>query len=354
MKKIFIVFLLLSLNAFAIEIKSKYAVLMDYNTGDVLYNKNASAKVSPSSMTKIMTSYIIFESLDSGVISLNDKLKVSILAWKQEGSRMFLNPNSSVSIDDLLKGLIVQSGNDAAMTLAEGVEYNLETFVLKMNNTAKILNLKNTNFTNPIGFHDENHYMSVFDTALLSKNLIKKFESYYKKYFAINSYIYNKIWQPNRNKLLKIYEGCDGIKTGHTNEGGFSMSVSAVKNDRRLIAVINGADSEKMRENDSKELLDYGFSLSKVRIFNKGDIIETKQILYGEPKEINIVTETDIFAWLTKDEKIKQDVIIYRDMVAPLEKNEIVGEIIINSKSYNLVVADNVEKIGWFRRMFSK
>ena len=174
--------------SYSLELNSKQAILIDYETGEILYKLNEKEKVYPSSLTKIMTAYLIFEDLENGTLQLPYKFQVSKEAWQQEGSRMFLNIGSRVSIDDMLKGLIVQSGNDAAYALAEASAPNVNRFVERMNKKAKELNLENTNYTNPIGFSEEGHYMSVEDTALLSRKLIEKYPQYYHKYFPMKEY----------------------------------------------------------------------------------------------------------------------------------------------------------------------
>ena len=295
MKKIFLTILCLYFTTIkftlAFDVKVRQAILMDYDTGEILFQKNANDRVYPSSMTKIMTTYIIFEKLKNGRLFLTDKILISNNAWKQEGSRMFLDIGSNVSIEELLKGAIVQSGNDASYALAEGTAGTVYEFVNLMNQKAKEMGLENTNFTNPIGFTENNHYMSVKDTAILSKRLIQDFPEYYAQYFAIPEYKYNKITQQNRNELLKTYEGADGIKTGHTEAAGYSLAASAYRNNRRLIAVINGANTKKDRIEESKNLLNYGFSiLTKYTFYKAGEVIKEIPIFYGKEKKVNIIS----------------------------------------------------------------
>jgi D-alanyl-D-alanine carboxypeptidase (penicillin-binding protein 5/6) len=285
MKKILFFFLFLG-RVSAVSIISDYAVLIDHETGDVLFDKNSNERTNPSSMTKIMTSYLIFEKLENNEIALEDKIKVSKLAWIQEGSRMFLELGSSVDVDNLLKGMIVQSGNDAVVTLVEGMP--TFDFVLEMNNKARQMNLSNTRFTNPIGFTDDDHYMSVFDIASLSKKLIEDFPQYYEKYFSIRDFKWNKIKQQNRNGLLFRYVGTDGLKTGHTNLGGYGLAVSSVVDGRRLIAVVNGANSVNEREFDAIKLLDYGYKYKKkFTLFEKDSAIRNVSFFYGKKMDVD-------------------------------------------------------------------
>ncbi|MDR2526668.1 MAG: D-alanyl-D-alanine carboxypeptidase [Rickettsiales bacterium] len=340
--------------AFAVEINSEYGVLIDFDTGDVLYDKKMNERTNPSSMTKIMTAYLVFQKLNDGEINLNDSFNVTYDAWKQEGSRMFLMPNSAVTVDNLLKGLIVQSGNDASITLANGIAENVANFVALMNEQAKKLDLKNTNFNNPAGFSEFNHYMSVYDIAVLSRYLIRDYPLYYNTYFSILSFKWNKITQHNRNKLLKIYDGADGLKTGHTNAGGYGIATSSIRNGKRLISVVNGAKDEIIREKDSEKLLNYGFSLRKHTLFTEGSVVETLPVLYGDTDEVNIVAEKDIYAWVDNDSDILPQIIIYRDMVAPLKKDEKAGEIIINNRNYNLLIGEDVNEVNMFIKIWRK
>ena len=281
--------------AYSLDLNSKQAILIDYDTGEILYKLNEKDRVFPSSMTKIMTAFIIFDDIEKGDLQLPYKFQVSKEAWQQEGSRMFLNIGSRVSIDNMLKGLIVQSGNDAAYALAEADAPNIKRFVEKMNKKAKELKLENTHFTNPIGFSEEDHYMSVEDTAILSQNLIKKHQQYYQRYFGMTEYTYNNITQQNRNTLIKTYPNVDGIKTGHTEAGGYALATSAIRHKKRLIAVVNGADSEKDREKDSEKLLNYGFiTLKKHRVFYRGEVVDSIPVLYGKDVSVKVKVKNGI------------------------------------------------------------
>ena len=292
MKKIFfLLFFVFSRAVYSFELNSKNAVLMDAETGEVLFDKNADERSMPSSMTKIMTSYLVFEALENGKISLTDSFFVSPRAWKQEGSRTFLMVNTKVPVEDLVKGLVIQSGNDAAITLAEGMAGSVEAFVDLMNIKASELKLKNTNFTNPIGFNEGDHYMSVKDIAILSENLIKNFPQYYT-YFSTPSFTYNNITQPNRNLLLKIYQGADGIKTGHTEDAGYGLASSAIRDNRRLIAVVNGASSDLERAEECKVLLDYGFlTLTRQELYPSYKPISTLKVKYGKPNTVDVIAK---------------------------------------------------------------
>lgn len=358
-KIIITIFLLIFSKSYAFETMAKQAIILDYDTNEILYRKNSNEKCFPSSMTKIMTAYIIFEKLDNGELKVNDKFTISNNAWKQEGSRMFLNINSKVSVDELLKGLLVDSGNDSAIALAEGSYNSVEKFVEKMNLNAKKIKLKDTNYTNPVGFSEKNHYMSVRDIAKLSQTLIKNFPNYYNKYFSIREYKYNNILQQNRNQLLGKFEGLDGIKTGHTEAGGYGIALSAKQNDRRLIAVINGLKTENERLNEGKRILDYGFNeLHKFLLFEKNSIIKEIPILYGKKKIAKLTTDKNIYATAKNKDDIKIEFIINDNIKAPLQKNQKVGKIVVKSLDntiiYDLLSMEEVKEVNIFKKIFLK
>lgn len=348
-----IIFLFFPINvSFSYETKAKYAILLDYNNFEILYKTdNIHDVTTPSSMTKIMTSYIIFDLLKEGKLELTNKIKVSIKAWRQEGSRTFLEPEKYVTVDNLLKGMLIQSGNDAAVVLAEGASGTIEDFAFQMNKKVKELGLKNTNFVNPNGLFHKNHYMSAYDTLLLSYYLIKNHYNYYQQYFALKSFEYNKVKQRNRNSLLMEYDGADGIKTGHTNEGGYSLASSVIKHGQRFIVVVNGLKTEKARTEESRKLFDYAFSLySYIDLYKKNEIVESLNVKNGTENFVNMYTKEDII-YSTKKDKINDLKIelVYKDkLVAPIEKDAVIGYIRITEgekiKIFKLYAKNSVEK----------
>lgn len=357
LKVVCILFLLIT-NVFAFETTAKQAILMDFDSNEVLYTKNADERAFPSSMTKIMTAYLIFEKLNEGKLGLQDKFQVSSEAWRQEGSRMFLNVGSQVSVDNLLMGLLVVSGNDAAVALADGASGTVEEFVGQMNKKAKELGLRNTNFTNPIGLSEANHYMSMRDIAILSQNLIKNLPNYYNQYFSVMEFTHNNIKQPNRNLLLGKFDGVDGIKTGHTNAAGYGIALSAKQGDRRLIAVINGLNSEAERAEEGKKILSYGFNdLSKYKLYRKNEIIKTIPVLYGKNKNANIIVNQDIFATSDNIDNISVDIAI-KKLEAPLSANQRVGTLTIKSLEnvarYDLLNKNKIEQVNIFMKFLLK
>lgn len=355
----FTLFLSFTNSLYSLDLDSKQAILIDCESGEILFKLNEKERSFPSSLTKIMTAYIIFDDIEKGELQLPYKFQVSKEAWQQEGSRMFLEVGSRVSIDDLLKGLIIQSGNDAAYALAEASAPNIKRFVEKMNKKAKELKLKNTNFVNPIGFSEEGHYMSVEDIALLSKKLIENHQQYYQRYFGVRKYEYNNILQQNRNRLLKTYPNVDGIKTGHTEAGGYSMATSAIRNNKRLIAVVNGAKSQKSREEDSKKLLNYGFfNLRKYKVFYKGEIVDSIPILYGKDVSVKANVKNSIYATSENLQDIKCIVNINNNLQAPIVKGQKVGTVVVKTnydqKTYDIFANDSVKGINIFEKAILK
>lgn len=361
-KKILIFFVIFSCfnELSATDIKAKYGILIDYDTDEVLFSRNIKDLTAPSSTTKIMTAYVIFDMLEEGRFTLNDKFKVSVRAWRQEGTRMFLEPEWKISVDELLSGLIIVSGNDAAIALAEGSVGTIDDFVNLMNIKAKELGMNNTNFVNPSGLYDKNHFMSVEDLAILSKALIKNHYKYYKRYFNKTSFTFNNIRQRNRNWLLTEYQGTDGLKTGFTDYGKYSISASVFRNGKRLIAVINGADSERERINDARKLFDYGFSLyNYIDLFNSGDIVGEVRVLFGKDKTVPVYTKQNI-DYATRIENInnvKVEFVAKKFVQAPIKKDDIIAKIIIKDADrkaeYNLYASNDVDLIGRFHRFKS-
>ncbi len=347
-----------SLFAQTIDIASNYAVLMDFDTGEVLFEKNKDEISAPSSMTKIMTAYVIFELIESGSININDKFKVSVRAWRQDGTRMFLEPEWRVSVDDLLKGLLAISGNDAAVTLAEGSLGSIENFVNRMNETAKKLGMKNTHFNNPNGLYEKTHYMSVYDLAILSRALIQNYREYYNKYFSIKSFSYNNVNQKNKNSLLTEYAGADGIKTGYTEQGKYSITASAEKCNKRLIAVVNGSKNERERINEAKSLLNYGFSNYKcLNLFKEDDVVCETEALFSNKKRIIMYVKQDVNYPInnTNIDDISVKVVHDKYITAPVKKDDVVGKLRIIDKDiiteYNLYSKNEIKDIAKFDKI---
>ena len=303
---LFTLFLLIfnSTKAEDIDITAEYGILYDYTNNEILFEKNSRTVSAPSSLTKIMVAYIVFDKLENKEIFLDDKFKVSVRAWRQEGSRMFLEPEMKVLVDELIKGLLVVSGNDSAVALAEGISGSEENFVLLMNNTAKKLGMKNTNFVNATGLYDKKHYSTVEDLTILIGNLLNKHKKYYDRYFAIDRYTFNGISQKNRNVLLGVVEGVDGVKTGNTKEGGFALATSVERKGLRFITIVNGAMSDNDRANDSQKLINYAFSQYKyIDLYKKNEpILYIKDVIKNIKSNMYIYAEEDVvYAIKTKN-----------------------------------------------------
>jgi D-alanyl-D-alanine carboxypeptidase (penicillin-binding protein 5/6) len=268
---------------YAIEIDSKYGLLYDYTTNEIIFSKDIDAKNSPSSLTKLMTAYIVFDKIKKNELSFDNKFIVSIRAWRQEGSRMFLEPEWKVNVDELLKGLIVASGNDAAVALAEGISGTVERFVDLMNNTAKKIGMRDTSFANPTGLYNKDNYSTLKDLLVLTIAIMDNFPEFYEKYFSLKEYRFNNVLQRNRNVMLINYQGTDGLKTGNTENGGYGLIASSKRNRQRFITIVNGAKSESERLTDSINLMNYGFERYQYVELAKKDepIIPVSDIIKG-------------------------------------------------------------------------
>src|SRR5690606_24953816 len=246
------------LSARALETPAREAILIDVDTRTVLFEKNSQARMPTSSMSKVLTAYLVFEAIKDGRIKLDDTLPVSEKAWRMQGSKMFVPIGEQVKVEDLLRGVIVQSGNDATVVLAEGISGTEEAFADLMNITAKKIGMNNSHFMNASGWPDPNHYSTAYDLALLAYHMITEHSDYYH-YYSEKEFTFNKIKQGNRNPLLYRNIGADGIKTGHTEEAGYGLMASAVQGGRRLILVVNGLESMQQRADESARLLSWGF-----------------------------------------------------------------------------------------------
>lgn len=358
MKKLSKVIVFLSLlttfNAHAFNTKAEHAILMDYKTGNILFDKKASEQMTPSSMTKLMTVYLLFERLQKGIFKLDDKFTVSEKAWRMGGSKMFLRHTERVSIEELINGIIVQSGNDACITVAEAIASTEEEFVNLMNEKAKELGMEKTNFINSTGWPDENHYMSAKDIAILSQRIINDFPEFYAKYFHKTEYTHADIKQRNRNMLLGRTEGVDGLKTGHTDDAGYGISASAIRDGKRLIAVVNGLSSDLERADEAEKLLNYGYRYFDEKVlFQKGQTVDAAKVWQGQSDMVNLTTNEEIKLLVPKlkIDDIEVNISYNSPLIAPVHKGQEVGilEIVIpdmGSHSYKLVVADSVEKAG--------
>ena len=309
-----------------------YAHIIDFDSNRVLLSKNADSPMKPASMAKIMTMYIVFSLISEGSLSLEDEFLVSEKAWKMGGSRSFLDVGTRVSIEELINGIAVQSGNDAAVVIAEGISGSEEAFSDEMNSFAKKLGLNDTNFTNSTGWPDDNLITTARDLATLTAALIRDFpsETYPLLYpvFAKTNYTYNNIKQGNRNPLINKSPGADGLKTGHTKESGYGLVGSANRNGQRVIMVLNGMKSKKQRALESNRLMDFMFrEFRKYTFYKEGEIVSTANVWLGKEAKIPLVLETELSRVLSKSERSNTKITVnYDDPIqAPLSFGDEVG-----------------------------
>ncbi len=338
---------------------AKQVILMDANTGKVLFEKDAHSSMYPSSMTKIMTVYMVFDQLKKGRLKLDDTFTVSKYAWRKGGSRMFLNVDSKAKVDELIYGMVVQSGNDASIVIAEGLSGDEGTFAKEMNVRAKELGARHTTFRNATGWPDPEHITTAFDLAIISDQLIKNFPDYYQAYFAETEYTYNKIRQMNRNPLLYRNIGADGLKTGQTAAGGFGLVASAVQKGMRLILVINGLASKNERAQEAESLMLWGFrNFLTPQIYAAGEEVVRVNLWLGNEPDVGLVAADDISVTvsLVQAKDLKVEVHYSEPLAAPVKSGDIVGKIVVTCpdgeiKEVGLKVGHSVGKAGFFDRI---
>ncbi|MFA5040706.1 MAG: D-alanyl-D-alanine carboxypeptidase family protein [Bdellovibrionales bacterium] len=345
-----------------LDIAAKQAYIVDAATGTVLFAKDADTKMPTSSMSKMLTMYLVFDALKTGKLKLDDTLPVSERAWKQEGSRMFCNVRDSVKIEDLIRGVAVQSGNDAAVVLAEGLGSGSEaTFADMMNAKAKDLGLTNSHFMNATGLPDPQHYSTARDLGTLALALQRDFPDYYH-YFSETTFTYNKISQGNRNPLLYRNMNVDGIKTGHTVEGGFGLAASAVRDGRRLVLVLNGMKNMQSRADESAKALDYGYrEFGLYTVAKEGDVLANPAVWLGKEKSVQIVAARNIAITLPRTARsgLKATVSFNQPIPAPIVKGDAIGTLTVTApgmeaKTISLVAAADVERLGFFQQIAEK
>ena len=333
-------------------------VLMDYQSGNLLANSKGDERMEPASITKLMTGYVIYRALQSGKIHLNDQVTISEKAWRTGGSKMFVKLGSQVSVEDLLLGMVVQSGNDATVALAEHVAGSEETFVKLMNQEAERLGMTNSHFTNAAGLPDPNHYMSAHDIATLARAVIRDFPEHYPRY-SVRSFKYNNIEQQNRNRLLLTDPSVDGVKTGHTESAGYCLVSSAKRNDTRLIGVVLGAQKEKERFQASQALLNYGFSFFESRkLYDANTPIITARIWKGQENELPLGVTQPLYVTVPKGQapQVSTTTTVQPTIIAPAQKDQPFGEITVRLGDQEvsktpLVALQEVPESGWFGRM---
>lgn len=350
-------------SAGAIETQARNAILMDYDTGQYLYVKDHEKMVPPASMSKLMTVNMIFEKLKDGSLSLDDTFTVSERAWKlggaaSGGSTMFLKIGEKVRVEDILKGILIQSGNDACIVAAENLAGSEDDFAEMMNKRARELGLDNSSFANSTGLPHPDQKMSVEDLAKLARHIIKEFPEFYH-IFSEKYYTHNNITQGNRNPLLYSMPNADGLKTGHTEEAGFCLTASAKKGERRLIEVMTGMNSNKERSEEAERLMEWGFrEFNNYNLLNKGQTIAEIPVVFGSEKQVRLVVPETVKRTLKKSQapKIKMTAVYDKPVKAPVAVGDKLGEVRIELDGQEMenlpLVADrNVEKLGFFGRI---
>ena len=340
------------------QIAASSYILMDFDTGEVIAESNADALVEPASITKLMTSYVVFHAIEDGLISLEDQVLVSEKAWRSDGSRMFIEVNTEVSVDDLLHGMIVQSGNDASIALAEHVAGSEDAFVSLMNQYAGMLGMSNSHFANTTGMPAEGHLTTARDSALIAQAIIAEFPSWYALY-AVREFTYDEIRQPNRNGLLWRDDSVDGLKTGHTDAAGYCLVSSAQRGAMRLIAAVMGAPSASSRLDSSQALLNYGFRFYETRrLFSAGDEISQSRVWKGAAEVVPVGVVEDIFVTAPRgrNDALSADADIDSQLVAPVAPGEVVGTLRISfegevSREVPLVTLGDVAEGSFWKRM---
>jgi len=316
------------------ELKAKSWVLMDHNSGQILAQKNSQQRVEPASLTKIMTMYVVFSELASGRLQLSDEVLVSKKAWKMPGSRMFIEVDNKVAVEALIKGVIIQSGNDASVALAEHVAGDETAFSDLMNQYAERLSMTGTHFVNASGLPHAEHYTTAEDMAKIANALIRDFPQYYK-YYSMKEFVYNGITQRNRNKLLWRDDSVDGLKTGYTKSAGYCLVISSNREGMRLVSVLMGADSARARIKLSQTLLTYGYRFYETRkLYESGKSIKSFRVWKGDLETINVGLADDLYVTLPRGQfsKLKPSMEIDAKIVAPVAKGMIRGELRISFK----------------------
>ena len=344
--------------AAAVDTEAQQFILMDAGTGMVLAEKNADEPMHPASMSKIMTLYVAFEHLADGQLTMEDTFTVSKKAWRMKGSRMFLEVNSKVTVGELLRGIIVQSGNDASIVIAEGLAGSEAAFADLMNEKAAELGLDDSHFINATGWPDVEHMTTARDIAELSRRIIMDFPEYYPM-FAEKSYTYNGIKQGNRNPLLYRFNGADGLKTGYTQASGHGLAASAKRGEQRLVLVVNGIDGVDVRARESERLLAYGFRAFKTYVlFRAGEVVDEFEVWLGEADALPLVVESDVVLMMPRKSRKEMVVKVVADgpVAAPVERGTRVATLVVSApnvetREWPLVAGATVDSLSGFGRI---
>ncbi len=341
-----------------LETEAEYAVIMDYRTGELLFEKNGRVPTAPASMSKLMTVAIVFDRLNEGSLKLSDEFDVSEKAWRMGGSKMWVRVDTQITVENLLRGVVVQSGNDACIVLAENIAGSEDAFAELMTSKAREWGLTDSTFANATGWPHENQKMSMRDLALLTRKIIHDYPQYYTL-FAETDFTWEKIRQPNRNPILGMVEGADGLKTGHTEESGYGLVGSAIRDGERRIVVVNGLDSDRARSTESARMMRVSFNdFSTKSFYAPGDIVGDAKIFKGKQKSVPLITTENIKMILhrSKIDKTKATVVYKGPVAAPIQENQQIGFLRIESeggeaKEYPLYAGKAVKELGLFGKI---
>ncbi|MBK5104770.1 MAG: D-alanyl-D-alanine carboxypeptidase [Burkholderiales bacterium] len=338
-------------------IAAKAWLLYDFTSSQTITSANQHERFEPASLTKLMTAYLAFSALKQKTLTPEQVVPVSERAWKAPGSRMFLEPKKPVKVEELLHGMITQSGNDACIALAEAIAGSEEVFAQMMNREAQRLGMKDTNYTNASGLPNPRHYSSAYDLGLLATALIRDFPDYYPLY-SLREYRYNNITQPNRNRLLWLDPNVDGMKTGYTENAGYCLIASAKRGARRLLSVVLGANSDNARAQESQKLLNYGFQFyDSVKLYGKGQAVSTLEVLKGTENRVKAGFLSDFYVSVPRSlaDQLKADMVSMQPLVAPIGAGQKVGTVKVTLQDkllgeYPVVALENVAIAGFFGR----
>lgn len=340
------------------SIAGKAWIVGDLSSGQILASQNADARVDPASLTKLMTAYLVFTALGEGKLRLDQEVPVSVHAWRAPGSRMFIEPRKPVTVEQLILGMEVQSGNDATIALAEAIGGSEELFAQLMNREAARLGMASTHFMNATGLPDDKHYTTAADLYKLSAALIRDFPQQYARYYAVKEFRYNNISQQNRNRLLWLDPSVDGVKTGHTDAAGFCLIASAKRGERRLLSVLLGAVSESGRAQESLKLLNWGYQFfDSVKLYAGGQPVRSLDVWKGAQRAVKVGVKNDLLVDVPKGEaeKLKAELVSQQPLLAPLAQGQRVGSVRVSFDGkplgeYPLVALEPVSVAGIFGR----
>jgi D-alanyl-D-alanine carboxypeptidase (penicillin-binding protein 5/6) len=341
-----------------VDTQARQAIMIDYDTGAVLLEKNPDDRMPPSSMSKLMTMYVVFDLLKAGRLTLDQQMPVSERAWRMGGSKMFVQIGTQVSVENLARGVIVQSGNDACIVLAEGISGSEQQFAELMNETARRIGLRNSNFRNATGWPDPEHRMTARDLAVLAQRIITDHPEYYR-FYNERSFRWNDITQENRNPTLARVAGADGLKTGHTEEAGFGLTASAIRGGRRLILVVNGLNSMRQRAEESERLLEWGFrEFDNVVLFRAAETVEEVPVHLGERATVPLVAGRDLIVTLPRQWRrgIQARVRYDSPVPAPVSKGQEIGRLFVSGQGVptmevTLIAGADVDRLGLLPRI---